>query len=470
LSPVVIVPKKWGRWKVCVDYRAPNKVTKRDRQPLPFIDELLDSVAGHEFYSFFDGYSGYHQVKIHQDGILKTTFTTPWGTYAFLRMPFGLCNAGGTFQRVQLKVFGPYIGKFIRVFLDDFAVYGDRKLYLSHVRTAFQRLAEHICSLSPEKCKLGFEEGPILEHIVFIGGIKVDPTKVQRILELEEPRNARQVSTLWGVTLYHTRFIENLVGRAKPITSLIRKSTEFKWSNECKEAMAYICQCLSSNPVMKNPDWQIPFIINPSALEISVAAVLLQNDAAGRAHPVYYASRLLNSCEVKYSEPEKITVALLFACTKFKYYLLSSPFPIIVQCKKDGLKQMIQQIDPAGRPARLITTLQQYDLIVKGVRGQRSAHAKLLLELGSPPAIHEGALLEPEAEAECYALHQQNNDDFGYKQIIDYLSELRLPEGATPTQRQEIKRKNKLYTLIGETLYRAGADGTLRRVVEKEET
>jgi hypothetical protein len=104
---------------------------------------------------------------------------------------------------------------------------------------------------------------------------------------------------------------------------------------------------------------------------------------------------------------------------------------------------MIQQTDLAGRAARLITALQQYDLIVKGVRGQRSAPAKLLLELGSPPASHEGALSEPEAEAECYALHQQNNDDFGYKQVIDYLSKLRLPEEATPTQRQEIKRKSK---------------------------
>jgi hypothetical protein len=325
---MVIVPKKGGRWRVCVDYRALNRVTKRDRQPLSFIDELLDNVTGYDFYSFFDGYSGYHQVKIHQDDILKTTFTTPWGTYAFLCMPFGLCNTGGTFQRVQLKVFDPYIDKFIQVFLDDFAVYGDRKLHLSHIRTAFQRLAEHRCSLSPEKYKLGFEEGPLLGHIVFMGGIKVDPTKVQRILELEEPRNARQVSTLWGATLYHTRFIENLARRAKPIIALIRKSTEFKWSHEYKEAMAYIRQCLSRNPVMKNPDWQIPFIINPSTTEISVATVLLQIDAAGRAHPIYYASRLLNSCEVKYSEPKKITVALLFACTKFKYYLLSSPFPI----------------------------------------------------------------------------------------------------------------------------------------------
>jgi hypothetical protein len=294
---------------------------------------------------------------------------TPWGTYAYLRMPFGLCNAGGTFQQVQLKVFGPYIDHFIRVFLDNFAVYGDRKLHLTHIRAAFQRLTDHRCSLSPEKCKLGFEEGPLLGHIIFVGGIKVDPSKVQRILEMEEPQNSRQVSTLWGVTLYHTRFIENLAGKAKPITSLIRKAIEFKWTNKCREAMSYIRENLSRNPVMKNPDWHTPFIINPSSADLSIVAVLLQNDAAGRAHLVYYASRLLNNCEVKYSEVEKITLALLFACTKFKHYLMASPYPVTIQCEKDGLKQMVQQTDLAGRAARLITSLQQFDLIIKGFKG-----------------------------------------------------------------------------------------------------
>jgi hypothetical protein len=108
---------------------------------------------------------------------------------------------------------------------------------------------------------------------------------------------------------------------------------------------------------MKNPDRKIPFIINPSATKISVVAMLLQNDAAGRAHPIYYASKLLNVCEINYSEPEKIMVVLLFTYTKFKHYLLSSPFPIIVQCEKDGLKQMVQQTDPAGRVAQLIIVL-----------------------------------------------------------------------------------------------------------------
>jgi hypothetical protein len=204
---------------------------------------------------------------------------------------------------------------------------------------------------------------------------------------------------------------------------------EFKWSEECKEAMAYICQSLSSKPVMKKPDWRIPFIINPSATEISVAAVLLENDQAGRAHPIYYAGRLLNAYKTRCSELEKITVALLFACTKFKHYLLSSPFPTTVQYEKDALKQMVQQTDLAGRVAHLITVLQQYDLIIKDVHGQRSAYAKLLLELGSPPASHEGTLSEPEAE--CYALHQQTNENFKYKIIINYLSELKLLEDAT---------------------------------------
>ena len=172
VSLVIIVPKKGGLWRICVDYRALNRVTKRDRQSPPFIDEFLDTIASHEFYSFFDGCSGYHQVKIHHDDILKTTFTIFWETNAFLCMPFELCNAGGTFQRIQLKIFGPYIAKFIQVFLDDFAVYGDRKLYLSHASITFQRLEEHRCSLSPEKYKLGFKEGPLLGHIVFMGGIK----------------------------------------------------------------------------------------------------------------------------------------------------------------------------------------------------------------------------------------------------------------------------------------------------------
>jgi hypothetical protein len=179
-------------------------VTKKDRQSLPFIDELLDDMSSHEMYTFCDGYSGYHQIKIRDKDVLKTTFTTPWGTYAYLRMPFGLCKAGSTFQRVQTKIYGPYLGKFIRVYLDDFAMYGAREAHFLHIRSAFERLSMHKSSLSPEKCKFKFCEGVLLGHVVSKEGTKVDLEKVKRILELRESRNAKEVATLWGCRIITT--------------------------------------------------------------------------------------------------------------------------------------------------------------------------------------------------------------------------------------------------------------------------
>ena len=467
VSPVVIVPKKGGKWRVCVNYRALNQVTKKDRQPLPHIDELLDNVAGHDLYTFCDGYSGYHQIRIHKEDVLKTTFTTPWGTFAYLRMPFGLCNAGGTFQRVHMHIFGPYIGRFIRVYLNDFAVFSDRHLHVDHVRTAFKRLAEHGCSLSPEKCRIGFEEGPLLGHIVFRGGLRVDPDKVQRIRELRTPTKLAEVSTLWGVINYHNQFIENLAGVARPITNLIRKDTSFAWTAECCKALEHVKNCLSDNPVTRHPDWNLAFIINPTASDIAVAAVLMQNDEAGRAHPIYYASRLLTNCELRYSSPEKLTTSLLFACTKFRHYLLSNPFPVVVLCETDELKRAVQQIEPTGRAARLLAALQQYDLIFKTTRTQRSAHAGLLLELGSPPDSTEGAISD---EAECYTITTAEDEpDFGYQTIANYLRDLKFPSNSSTQQRKDIRRRALPFTLIGDTLYKTGRDGVLRRAVNKEE-
>ena len=190
-----------------------NKVTKKDRQPLSFIDELLDEVASHQMYSFCDGYSSYHQIKIRDEDVHKTTFTTPWRTFAYFRMPFGLYNAGGTFQRVQMEIFELYLGQFIRVYLDDFAIYGSRSAHPQLVRAAFQRLSEYRCSLSPEKCRFGFHERGLLAHVVSENGIRVDPKKVQRILEIKDLRSRAEVSTLMGMATYHNRFIPHLARR-----------------------------------------------------------------------------------------------------------------------------------------------------------------------------------------------------------------------------------------------------------------
>jgi hypothetical protein len=327
-------------------------------------------------------------------------------------------------------------------------------LHTSHVRTAFERLAGHGCSLSPEKCRLGFEEGPLLGHIVFQGGLRVDPEKIKRIQEIGIPSNSASASTLWGVINYHNRFIENLAEIARPIISLIREDSSFQWSTDCDKALEHIKICLASNPIMKHPDWGVAFILNPSSSDIAVAAVLMQNDKAGRAHPIYYSSRLLTSCELRYSPSEKLTVSLLFACTKFRHYLLASQFPTLVQCETDDLKRVIQQTEPIGRAARFLAALQQYDLVFKSVKTQRTSHARLLLELGTPPDSTEGTISD---KAECYVLTRSKDEaDYGYQAIANYLKNLEFPLHSTSQQRKDLCRKALPFTMIGDVFYRAG--------------
>ncbi|KAH9313472.1 hypothetical protein KI387_044591, partial [Taxus chinensis] len=189
VSPIVISIKKNGKLRICVDYRKLNKATKKDHYPLPFSDQILDEVAGQECYSFADGYSRYNQVRIAEKDQLKTTFTTPWGTFAYRVMPFGLCNAPATFQRLMNRVFEPYIGNFIRVFLDDFCIYGSKMDHLHQMETTFQRLDEAQASLNPTKCVFGCSKGVLLGHVVSRDGIGTDPDKVSKIKDLPFPMN-----------------------------------------------------------------------------------------------------------------------------------------------------------------------------------------------------------------------------------------------------------------------------------------
>ncbi len=165
VSLVVLALKKNGKLKVCVNYKALNKVTKKDRYPLPFCEMFLEEVAGHEMYTFGDGYIGYHQVKIALEDQLKTTFTSPWGTFCYTVMPFGLCNALGTFQRLMNKVFDPFLGLFLWVFIADFGVYSDKASHLAKLELVFQRLDSLGVTLSLEKTTIGFQKGRWLDTL-----------------------------------------------------------------------------------------------------------------------------------------------------------------------------------------------------------------------------------------------------------------------------------------------------------------
>ncbi|MCO5592119.1 hypothetical protein L7F22_046114 [Adiantum nelumboides] len=195
VSPVVVTPKKNGKWRVCVDYKPLNASTKRDHFPLPFQDEILNEVAEHERYTVCDGYSGYYQIHIAEEDQHKTTFITPWGCFAFCVMPFGLTNAPSTFTRFTSFIFQPSFGKSIWVFLDDFCTYSDRALHCQRVEEGLQRLYQYGGQLNPDKCHVAEKEVVLLRHVISQEGIKVDPSRVQAILDLPPPNSARQVIT-----------------------------------------------------------------------------------------------------------------------------------------------------------------------------------------------------------------------------------------------------------------------------------
>ncbi|MCO5597379.1 hypothetical protein L7F22_051455 [Adiantum nelumboides] len=191
VSPIVVIPKKNGKWKVCVDYKPLNAATKRDHFPLPFQDEILNEVARHERYTVCDDYLGYYQIRIAEEDQHKTTFITPWGCFAFRVMPLGLTNAPSTFTRFTSFIFQPFFGKSIRVFLDDFCTYSDRVLHCQRVEEGLQRLYQYGGQLNSDKCHVAEKEVVLLRHVISQAGIKVDPSCVQAILDLPPPNSAR---------------------------------------------------------------------------------------------------------------------------------------------------------------------------------------------------------------------------------------------------------------------------------------
>jgi hypothetical protein len=235
VSLIVVVSKKVGvdrkvKIRVCQDFRKLNSATKKDYFPLPFTDIILDHVAGHQRYSFLDGFSRYNQVFIRMSDQLKTTFTTEWGMFAFNRMSFGLCNAPGTFQRLMMDIFKVFLTHFLEVFIDDFAVFSNQEDHLEYLRKTFQQCRETNLKLYPGKKNFGMSSGILLGHIVGPHGLQVDMDKVKTMLALLAPSNVKEIRGFLGCVGYYKRFIEGYTKRAIPLTALLKKDTEFEWT------------------------------------------------------------------------------------------------------------------------------------------------------------------------------------------------------------------------------------------------
>ena len=467
VSPILVVPKKTDssgteKIRMCVDYRKLNEATRKDHYPMPYIDMILDKVCGSELYSFMDGYSGYYQIPIRAKDQDKTTFTTDWGTFAFKKMPFGLCNAPATFQRLMNDTFQEYLRKFLEIFMDDFCVHGGEASHLDYLRTIFTKCRVAGIGLNPLKSVLGVGEGILLGHRVSVRGMECDIDKVKVIVALLPPENLTQVRAFLGCVNYYRRFVHLCAKLCQPLNHLLKKGMEFVWSALQQSAFELLKQRLVEAPILKPPQWGEPWFVDVDASDFCLGLVLSQRDSNGREHPVYYASKTMNPAEKNYSTTQKEALGIVYACQKFKHYLrlYHTTFTTDHAC----LKFLSNQTDLTGRLARWMMLLQEYNYEVRVRPGKQHVNADFLSRLD-----HQDTG-EPICDdfPDEHLFHIEGEDSL-YYDILQFIVHGFTPPNLTRHQLSLFYQKIGPYTLVKGVLHKMGKDDKLRRCLETRE-
>ncbi|RVW63474.1 Retrovirus-related Pol polyprotein from transposon opus [Vitis vinifera] len=311
LANVVPVPKKDGKVRVCVDFRDLNKASPKDDFPLPHIDMLVDSTAGHSMLSFMDGFSGYSQILMAPEDMEKTSFITEWGTYCYRVMPFGLKNAGATYQRAATTLFHDMMHRDVEVYVDDMIVKSrDRSDHLAALERFFERIRQFRLRLNPKKCTFGVTSGKLLGYMVSERGIEVDPDKIRAILDMPAPRTEREVRGFLGRLQYISRFIARLTDICEPIFRLLRKSQPTVWDDQCQRAFERIREYLLSPPVLAPPTPGRPLLLYLSVSDVALGCMLAQLDDSGKDRAIYYLSKRMLDYETRYVMIERYCLAL----------------------------------------------------------------------------------------------------------------------------------------------------------------
>ena len=372
-SPVVLVTKKDGSQRFCVDYRQVNAVTVKDAYPLPRIDDSLCSLSGAEWFSTLDLASGYWQVPMDPASSGKAAFVTTSGLYEWNVMPFGLTSSPSTFERLMELILAGLRFETCLIYLDDTIVYGRTfQEELERLEEVFVRFASAGLKLKPSKCLLFQKRVAYLGHIVSEEGIETDPAKVKRVQEWPVPENATEVKSFLGLASYYGRFVPNFALVARPLHKLTEVNVDFTWTSECQMSFDTLKTLLATAPVLSYPDFTTEFILDTDASNHGIGAVLSQLKN-GKEHPVAYASRTLTKAERNYCVTRKELLAVVEFVKQFRHYLQGPKFRI--RTDHAPLRSVLKVKEPEGQLARWIEFLSVFTFGIEYREGQRHQNA-----------------------------------------------------------------------------------------------
>nr|GEX25626.1 reverse transcriptase domain-containing protein [Tanacetum cinerariifolium] len=305
-------------WRVCTDYQKLNKATRKDHFPLPFMDQMLERLARNEYYCFLDDFPGYFQIPIDPKYQEKTTFTCPYGTFAYKHMPFGLGNAPGTFQRCMMAIFHDMIEQTMEVFMDDFSVFGDSFLTcLTNLEKMLKRFEDTKLALNWEKSYFMVKEGIGLGQRILKKGIELDKAKIDVISKLPYPTTIKGIRSFLGHAGFYRRFIKDFFKISRPILYLLEKNAPFVFFDDCVQAFQILKEKLTEAPILIAPNWDQPFKLMCDASDFVVGAILGQR-IEKHFRPIHYASKMMTEAESNYTTTEKEMLAVVYAFEKFR--------------------------------------------------------------------------------------------------------------------------------------------------------
>eukprot|EP00253_Pinus_taeda_P022952 PITA_22952 len=424
-APVLFVKKKDGTFRMCIDYRQLNKLTIKNKYPLPRIDELFDQVKGATVFSKIDLRSGYHQIRIKEQDIAKTAFRTRYDHYEFVVLPFGLTNAPETFMCLMNIIFHQYLDRFVLIFIDDILVYSRTvEEHQEHLRKVLQTLREHQLYAKFSKCDFFKEEIQYLGHVISKEGIAVDPEKIKAIMDWPVPKDVADIRSFMGLAGYYRRFVEGFSRVAFPITSLQKKGKSFQWTPNCQKSFEQLKHLLTTAPILRIADPDKDYVVCTDASKEGVGGVLMQE---GRV--VAYESRKLKEHEQKYSAYDLELTAVIHALKMWRHYLVGRKFLLLTD--HHSLTNYFSQPTLNARQARWVDFLSGFDFEIKHLQGKENRVADALSR--KVQQLYEVSVSEGKSPV-LEMVKEASRQDVNYQQL-----KLQLQQSAGLTDQSDYK-------------------------------